>query len=137
TQASTLAQNIIDRMRANRQAVLANNYDLEAGDAPPGPAKNCGDENCSFSELAAWDLALWYRSIAPDADYAADTVPASLESALPGGRASIACLDATCTVDSPRLVTLYWDTNRSGATGYGCDPDTATDLACFRLIYTP
>jgi type IV pilus modification protein PilV len=137
TQASTLAQNMADRMRANRQAVLSSRYDLPEGIPPDEPAKGCANESCDPTQLAQWDLAVWYESISADKDYDDGKVPPSLSSILPGGKASIICLDSPCAAESARLVTVYWDVNRAGVSGYGCDPDNANDLACFRLIYTP
>lgn len=49
TQATFLAQDIVDRMRANRDAAVAGQYDIEFGDAPPtNPATT------AEIDLAAW-----------------------------------------------------------------------------------
>lgn len=63
TQATWMAYDALDRMRANRQVALAGGYNLSLGDSPGGAG------------LAATDLAEWV---------------ASLEGALPEGQGSIA-----------------------------------------------
>lgn len=63
TQATMLAQDIIDRMRAN--AAAANNGAYEA-DAKPG-TERCGESGgCSGSDgiaLANYDLTVWYERL--------------------------------------------------------------------------
>lgn len=49
TQATFLAQDIVDRMRANRDAAIAGQYDIEFGDAPPTTPSNTAE-----IDLAAW-----------------------------------------------------------------------------------
>jgi len=60
THANNMAYDIADRMRANREAALNGNYDLDIDDSPPGGAT-----------VAAQDLVEWYNGIQaalPDAD---------------------------------------------------------------------
>lgn len=49
TQATFLAQDIVDRMRANRDAAVAGQYDIEFGDAPPTTPATTAE-----IDLAAW-----------------------------------------------------------------------------------
>lgn len=52
SQATTLAYDIIDRMRANRQAALAGNYDIAVGATPSG------------SGMVQTDLTAWKANLA-------------------------------------------------------------------------
>lgn len=63
TQATVLAYDIIDRMKANSAAANAGNY---VAAAKPGTAEDCGDppnECASVSELASYDLTAWYDAL--------------------------------------------------------------------------
>ncbi|MGC4008677.1 MAG: type IV pilus modification protein PilV [Pseudomonas sp.] len=75
TQATTLAYDIVERMRANRpQAEIASSpYSLTSG-APADSAKNCRDSSCTPSQMAAWDKAQWW---------------ADLQTSIPGATATI------------------------------------------------
>jgi type IV pilus assembly protein PilV len=66
--ATLLAQDIADRMRANKPAVGLSEYELLNGyDTPheePGADPTCADvTKCSTQELAAIDMAQWSRAI--------------------------------------------------------------------------
>lgn len=125
-QASTLAQALIERMRANRQGVLDGHY-LLAADAMPLPAGiDCGSgtRRCSSGEQAQWDLAMLRAQLSP-----------SDGSRLPGGRLSVRC-EADCASSALRVVTIYWDAGRSGATGTDCSGGRE-QLQCLRLGYLP
>ena len=71
TQAASLAMDLIGRMRANPAALL--DYDTTAGDGvgslirslPANPAKDCSTKGeCTLaSEVAAWDMWEWERSL--------------------------------------------------------------------------
>jgi type IV pilus assembly protein PilV len=136
TQASVLAQNLAERMRTNRIGVLDGRYALSVGSAPSAPDKNCAaeGETCSSAELAAWDMAIWYSMLATGTSYT--DIPAGATALLPGGQASVTCLDASCIAQSVRLITVYWDADRNGATGTTCG-SARTDLKCFRLAFVP
>jgi type IV pilus assembly protein PilV len=63
-QASMVAYDIMDRMRANIPAVTNGDYDLAAGaPAPAMPACTGIEADCSTDEMADFDLALW-RTVA-------------------------------------------------------------------------
>ncbi|ADJ28936.1 type IV pilus modification protein PilV [Nitrosococcus watsonii] len=62
SQATLLAYDIVDRMRANRTAALNNSYSLDFGAPPATPAKNCAAANCEAAELAAYDLHDWFQN---------------------------------------------------------------------------
>lgn len=97
TQATILAYDLIDRMRANVVGVKAGNYCITSANpckttAKPGTAENCGDTTAgcdSSQKLAVYDLTQWYdlqnNFLAPAA------TPSSLTSTVitttPGGQA--------------------------------------------------
>jgi type IV pilus assembly protein PilV len=61
TQATFLASDIIERMRANTTAAAS--YHLSAGSVPATPSKNCEGNTCTSTELAAYDLDNWYKQV--------------------------------------------------------------------------
>ena len=67
TQATILAYDLIDRMRANKVAADAGNYCISSPTtttAPPATAVTCADSapGCtSVAQLAAYDLTRWYE----------------------------------------------------------------------------
>ncbi len=91
TQASILAYDIVDRMRANRAAVVANSYDLALTDATPGAA----------SSVANIDLIQWR---------------AQLGYYLPAGNGAVET-DAGATPDAPlrATITVEWNDGRTAA----------------------
>jgi type IV pilus assembly protein PilV len=58
SQATILAYDIIDRMRANRALAEAGSYDLALGTGP-GATVNCETGTCSTANLATYDLNQW------------------------------------------------------------------------------
>lgn len=62
TQATTLAYDILDRMRANNVGAAAGSYNRAS--APTGTIKDCDSVSCSSSELALYDLDRWYKALA-------------------------------------------------------------------------
>lgn len=63
TQATFLAYDILDRMRANPAGVSAGNYDVAtaaAAAAAKADTTSCGT-GCSVTDLAKYDLGEWYR----------------------------------------------------------------------------
>lgn len=85
TQATMLAYDIIDRMRANVDGAMAGYY---VAAEPPASAQTCGEVagGCSsLTDLAAYDLTEWYQALA-DALPAA-TTPSSI--ALNGNRITV------------------------------------------------
>jgi type IV pilus assembly protein PilV len=91
TQASILAYDIADRMRANRVAVVANNYDIALTDATPATA----------SSVANTDLIQWRGAL----DYY-----------LPAGNGAIET-DAGANADAPlrATITVEWNDGRDPA----------------------
>jgi type IV pilus assembly protein PilV len=102
TQATYLAYDIVDRMRANHLGVTANNYNVPNAAAATSAATNTclassckcdsAGANCSTSDLAAYDLARWYGR---------------LQSLLPGASTNLATIsrDAATNVVT---ITISW-----------------------------
>ena len=135
TNAATLAQNLAERMRSNREGVVANLYNLAPG-AAAAPPKNCADAaaTCNSEELAKWDLAVWYASTSSKITLANVSEGPRME--LPSAKLGVSCAGA-CTEDSARLITVYWDADRNGATGTNCNASSSDDLRCFTLPFIP
>lgn len=135
TQASTLAQALIERMRANRQAVLDGSYLLAAAATPAAASVDCAASGvrCSPQQQAQWDLATLYAQLSAAANTA--NLPAGPRAILPSGRLSVSC-ESGCGERALRVVTIYWDAARSGATGTACS-DGRDQLRCVRLGYLP
>ena len=65
SQATMLAYDIIDAMRANPPALLAGNYSMNFEDEIPQGLSCYGIEaNCTTAQIAAADLGRWRRSLA-------------------------------------------------------------------------
>ena len=92
TQASILAYDIADRMRANRAAAVANNYDIALTDATPGAASSVAN-----IDLIQWRGQLGYY--------------------LPVGNGAIET-DAGANADAPlrATITVEWNDSRDPAT---------------------
>jgi len=73
TQATFLAQDIADRMRANRAAALAGDYDFNFGDAAPvAPATVAEDDIVAWKTRLAATLPAGSAGDPPDAEIATD-----------------------------------------------------------------
>lgn len=65
TQATVLANDIIDRLRTNRAtAIGSNSYDLAFADVPVASATLCETNPCSAGNIAAYDFTQWRANIA-------------------------------------------------------------------------
>lgn len=82
-QATLLAYDVIDRMRANIIGVSAGNYDIALADPAPGGTSCLGaGANCNVAEMGQFDVSQWR---------------ASLAAYLPNGNGSIAADDLGTT----------------------------------------
>lgn len=63
SQATLLAYDIADRMRANSIAALGGSYNLALDATPATPAKDCTATSCMPAELAAYDLYNWFQRL--------------------------------------------------------------------------
>lgn len=78
TQATVLANDMIDRMRANRTtAVSSNSYNFSLADVPTASSTACETAACSGAAIAQYDFTQWRANIA---------------SALPGGLGSVSTI---------------------------------------------
>jgi len=113
TQASYLASDMADRMRANVNKLAA--YVAQSGSAGTEHT-NCYTGGCSQDEMVENDFYEWQTSL--------DTLPSGQGTitALPGGLYTI---------------TVMWDEQRSGVNGTNCDPDDTNDLRCVSITTNP
>jgi type IV pilus assembly protein PilV len=101
------ANSMVDRMRANYIGVKSNQYNSVSG-IPALPS--C--VGCTAAQSATRDAYLW------------NTTNSRL---LPSGR-------GTVTRNGDRFrVTVYWDNERTGATGTSCSQNKAVDLTCLTM----
>jgi type IV pilus assembly protein PilV len=112
-----------DRMRANIEGVADADYDQLEG-MPTGTQPDCSSGDCSAAQVALLDHFQW---------------EAANQSLFPSGTGvvchgvnTLAPLDCSGVGDVYSII-VYWDEDRSGATGKGCDPDDASDMQCFRM----
>lgn len=113
--ASMLAYDMLDRIRANRDGLIAGNFNsVDPGAFPSDPG--CSASNCTESELAQYDIYEWGQQ---------------LGNLLPAGTGKIEGNGANTIF----TITVMWDDERTGATGTDCDGDPQVDLTCF-TVYT-
>lgn len=59
TQATALAYQILDEMRANRTEATSGAYQIAIGDAGTSPGSDCDTASCDSAILAQYDLYTW------------------------------------------------------------------------------
>lgn len=112
SQASIIAYDIIDRMRANLNEARDGNYDIAEADGPP-TATNCqaSGATCNTATMVDFDLAQWKCSIAigsvDDEDTCEDL---SIDGSLLEGKGFVVTDDDVITV------TLKWVDDRTKET---------------------
>lgn len=112
TQATQLAYDMSDRMRANMTAVNAGSY-LGSSSAVPTAVANCHNTTgCTSANMAADDLANWHLAVTrylPMGEWVIcrDADPSNGTSAAADG------CDGNAT--SPYAIKMWWDDNRDGA----------------------
>lgn len=121
TQATMLAYDIVDRMRANRDAANAGSYNTALDTTPP--AQNCTGtgQNCSNIELAQHDLSLWKCSLGKFNSNGVCT-GLGMTGALPNGDGSVVLNGTLVTV------TITWEEKR------GQTANQTTSLAVSTLL---
>ncbi len=112
SQATLLAYDMSDRMRANMAGVTAGNYNSLSG-APPAypPTTNCDAVTCTPADMAIYDYANW--------DF-------ELDDKLPKGEGKIAVASGIFTI------TVMWDDDNEG-TLTDCAGTAALNLKCFQV----
>lgn len=112
SQATLMAYDMLDRMRANMQAVESGDYDNLMGTTPTDPG--CVTSGCSVAQMAQHDAYEWSQNLS-------EILPSGQGRVIGNGSGSIFS------------ITVMWDDQRSGATGTNCSGDPAVDLTCFTL----
>ncbi|MFK7733240.1 MAG: type IV pilus modification protein PilV [Pseudomonadales bacterium] len=111
TQADMLANDLSERIRANRTGSEAGAYAYGGGGAT---SASCGSaDSCNSASMAEADISEW-------SDW--------VENSLPSGDATVTELGQNFWA-----IQVMWDERRNGATGTGCDASDETDLACLVL----
>ncbi len=135
SQATLLAGDIADRMRANRSGVEDDDYDMGGG-ASAVPNEDCeSTTGCSPAEMAGHDLTQWTQSVA-------DALPQPPGAGAPADRA-VVCIDDTPkdgSVGSPACdgagstyaIKLWWYDKENADGGGGTRGDTERFVTEFR-----
>ena len=124
TQASILAYDMADRMRANLQGVADGEYnDVDSVNSPVKAEPGCISSNspCSSEDTASHDIYQWTHKSATG----------SVANQLPSGFGMVSQNGGIFTI------TVLWDEARTGATGTDCSSDYKKDLKCFKLEFRP
>lgn len=111
--ASMMAYDMLDRIRANRDGLIAGNYNSHGpgdGNFPADPG--CIASGCSTANIASYDAYQWGQQ---------------LGNLLPAGTGEITGNGA----NSVFTITVMWDDERTGAAGTDCGGDPEVDLTCF------
>ena len=115
SQATLMAYDMLDRMRANPQGVANGDYDALLETTPTDP--DCISDmtnGCSIAQMAQHDAYEWSDTLARE---------------LPLGQGRVTGSGA----GSVFTITVMWDDNRTGATGTNCSGDPQVDLTCFSI----
>jgi type IV pilus assembly protein PilV len=116
SQATLLAYDMADRMRANRDGVENGDYNAITTTQPADP--NCITVGCDAAEMAQYDAFSWLTRLAD---------------ALPSGRGTVNDSEG----DGVFTITVMWDEARTGATGESCSGDPDDDLQCLNVSFQP
>jgi len=121
TQATTMAGDMMDRIRANMEGVRTGSYNsisLSPNTSNPYSDPACLSSGCSAAQLAQYDAYDWGEALA---------------SILPSGSGRV-----TGAGDGSMFtITVMWDNARTGATGTACGNDESIDLKCFTTRSQP
>lgn len=112
TQATHLANDMGDRIRANMAGFDGGFYDNDA--AATATCEN--NTGCTPQQMAENDTLLWQQI---------------LQQSLPNGQGTVATNAGIVTV------TVMWDNNRTGAVGTACGSDPNVDLTCLTIMFQP
>jgi len=112
TQATLLAYDMLDRMRANYEGVRLGYYNNFTAGTQNDPG--CITSGCSVQQIANYDNYSW---------------GVRLGNTLPTGKGKI----SGAGLNSNFTITVMWDQDRTGATGTNCSGNTQTDLTCIEI----
>jgi type IV pilus assembly protein PilV len=113
-QATLLAYDIIDRMRANRDVALAGTYDNTAGTAPTGAGTDCQAADCDEDAMAAYDLNQWKCLLGSWKSHATCTAMGITRGLLPDGDGEVEVTGNKVTVTVSWSETRWSDSNSDG-----------------------
>lgn len=112
TQATQLAYDMADRMRANMTAVTAGSY-LGSSSAVPGAVANCHNTTgCTSTQMAADDLANWHLAVTR---YLPAGTWVICRDADPSNGTGIGADGCDGNANSPFAIKMWWDDDRDGA----------------------
>ena len=114
SQATLMAYDMMDRMRANMQGVESGDYDNLLDTTPTNPGCISTEAGCSVAQMAQHDAYEWSQN---------------LSTLLPSGQGRIIG-NGSGSIFS---ITVMWDDRRTGVTGTDCSGDPSVDLTCFTL----
>jgi type IV pilus assembly protein PilV len=114
TQATYLANDMADRMRANASQVAA--YPNLSTNPPGSATPSCYTGGCSPTQMADNDVYEWNTGL----------------NTLPGGQGLI-----TDAGGGLFKITVMWDDRRTGASGTNCNIDDPNDLRCVSITTQP
>jgi type IV pilus assembly protein PilV len=115
SQATWIAYEMADRMRANRVGIETDAYDSVT--TVGATSATCGSgASCSASDIATFDTFEW----------------AQMVQQLPGGVGTVTDLGG-----ERFAVRVMWDDRGDGVSGTGCDPTDATDMTCVNITVEP
>lgn len=119
---------IIDIMRSNLDEVEQGTTSQFNVNGSVTSSTDCTgySTDCSSSDMALYEIDQWLTR---------------LDNKLPSGQATIVMSKIAATTVSTddtwvflAEVTIYWDEEKTGATGKGCNPTNAADLTCLNVI---
>lgn len=122
TQATVLARELADRMRANTTAAETGLYVYSASSASPVVTEpvDCSTDGCLPADLATYDLADWWNKIQSE-------LPTASVNVIQGGPGGY-------------QITLFWDDTGTTMGAPSCPSDNITGSSgwqCYRLSYVP
>jgi type IV pilus assembly protein PilV len=116
SQATELAYEILDSMRANPTAAAAGNYNTTLAAAASNPGFSCAAAACAnAANVALYDVYQWKLRLA-----------ASSGGALPSGQGSVAL---SATVPATVTIVVQWDDSAAQSTMAGTGIGTATPMS--------
>lgn len=120
SQATTLAYNIIDKMRANKDAALNNDYATSIGQQVSSPPNCLGAANtCTVAQVAQYDLNQWKQLLA------------SSTNGIPCGDGSVSV--TTSNGYSLATVTVQWDDSRAQNDTLSAGHSSSSPGSCQKL----
>jgi len=115
TQATILANDMLDRLRANAVGLSAGSYNsvnTMSASTPSDP--NCITSGCTTAQIVQYDIWNWGQNVSTLLPSAGGTVVGN-------------------GANSVFTITVMWDDARTGATGTGCGTDETVDLKCLSM----